>query len=138
MNNTNTRKVEATPAVDRAAPCSASFTEGPWRYQKETTVTILGEKVPPRVRYQVYKDGGIYGHPATCDREEDARAIAAVPLMFAALERLEKACDAVHEVSGGTTQHQAMWLAQLEARDAISEVTGIHWQNAEVSQEAGK
>jgi hypothetical protein len=65
--------------------------------------------------------------------DADARAIAAVPQMFAALERLEKACNAVHEVSGGTPQHEAMWLAQLEARDAITEATGISWQNASLS-----
>lgn len=63
------------------------------------------------------------------NREANARAIAAVPLMFAALDRLGKACNAVHEVSGGTPQHEAMWLAQLEARDAITEATGIPWQN---------
>ena len=75
-------------AVAPGAPCSSSFTEGPWRYQKETTVTILGKKVPPRVRYQIYKDGGIYGHPATCDREKDARLIVATPNLLALAEKL--------------------------------------------------
>ena len=68
----------------------------------------------------------------------NAMLIAASPLMLAALERLEKACNAVHEVSGGTPQHEAMWLAQLEARDAITEATGIPWQNAESIHHEGE
>ena len=68
-------------------PCSASFTPGPWRYQKETT-RELGSSAPPRVRYEVYKEEGIYGHPASCDREEDARLIAASPDLLALAENL--------------------------------------------------
>lgn len=98
-------------------PCSASFTEGPWRYQKETTVSILGEKVPPRVRYQVYKDGGIYGHPATCDREEDARLIAASPRLLNALRPFANyAC----ELADGETCD----CHNCEARAAIREALG--------------
>ena len=66
---------------------------------------------------------------AAVDGKDLAQLFAASPQMLAALERLEKACNAVHEVSGGTPEHEAMWLAQLEARDAITEATGIPWQN---------
>lgn len=66
-----------------------SHTPGPWRYQKETSHTILGpSKLPPVVKYQIYKEKGIYGHPATCDLEADARLIAAAPELLDALEVL--------------------------------------------------
>jgi len=111
--------------------CSASFTPGPWH-----VVTIDGsigsveaEDDSPIAQAQ---PRGTLRHPNHDERRANARAIAAFPVVFAALERLEKTCNAIHEVSGGTPQHEAMWLAQLEARDALSEVTGIHWHNADV------
>lgn len=67
-----------------------------------------------------------------------AQLFVASPQILAALQRLEKACDAVHEVSGGTPQHEAMWLAQLEARDAITEATGIPWQNVQAQTQQGQ
>ena len=74
---------------------------------------------------------------AAVDGKDLAQLFVASPQMLAALERLEKACNAVHEVCGGTPQHEAMWLAQLEARDAITEATGIPWQNSVLSPPTG-
>lgn len=118
MKTTITENVASVASTSLVLPL---FTEGPWEHSGRNGVH---KRISPSY--------------ATCiaitegdNREANARAIAAVPQMFAALERLEKACNAVHEVSGGTPQHQAMWLAQLEARDAIELVTGIPWQNAQ-------
>lgn len=47
-------------------------TKRPWRYQREIT-TGFGE--PRRTKFEIYTDGGPYGHPATCDLEEDAELI---------------------------------------------------------------
>lgn len=89
--------------------------------------SILGERYKiANVPTPVYE--GVHAREAD-ETRANARLIVASPLMLAALERLEKACNEVHEVSGGTPQHEAMWLAQLEARDAITEATGIPWQN---------
>lgn len=134
MNRNQTKSKPATPeqptdeGLDETI-CSASFTPGPWH-----VVTIDGsigsveaEDGSPIAQAQ---PRGTLRNPNHDERRANARAIAAFPVVFAALERLEKTCNAVHEVSGGTPQHEAMWLAQLEARDALSEVTGIHWQNA--------
>lgn len=50
-------------------------TPGRWRYQKETEG---GFGYPFVTKYRVYKDGGTFGHPATCDHEEDAALICAL------------------------------------------------------------
>jgi hypothetical protein len=46
-----------------------------------------------------------------------------------ALRELEYSCRDIQEVSGGTQAHQRMWIAQLAARDAITEATGITWRD---------
>lgn len=105
---------------------NTSMTPGPWRYQKETTYTVLGTKAPPRVRYQIYKDRGVYGHPATCDREAGARAIAMLPEIIDALRPFAHyACNP--EEKGPCHCHNC------RARWVLMEALGPDWQNAEVS-----
>lgn len=116
----NTPETSAGALLPRT-PCSASLTPGPWRYQKETTHTVLGPKAPPRVRYQIYKDGGIYGHPATCDREADARAIAMLPEIVEALRPF--AHYACNPEEGPCHCHNC------RARFVLAEALGPDWQN---------
>lgn len=102
----------------------SGHTPGPWRYQKETTAMILGN-APPRVRYQIYKDGGIYGHPATCDREEDARLIVATPKLLALAEKLaawDKRWPKWSD-NNGTSEKEMNALCE-DAHAIIAEATG--------------
>jgi hypothetical protein len=63
----------------------SKFTKGPWRYQGEVTREI---NQPNSVSFEVYTSTGNYGHPATCEREEDARLISASPDMYSAIKEL--------------------------------------------------
>lgn len=47
-------------------------TSTPWTYQGEMTT---GFGVAKRMDFQIYTSSGKYGHPATCDKEEDAAYI---------------------------------------------------------------
>jgi hypothetical protein len=121
-----------TPTNSEALPPtagSASFTPGPWRYQKETT-RKLGSSAPPRIRYEVYKEEGVYGHPASCDREEDARAISALPELIKALRKCwgwtHRAMEL--EVSGSMVCAQTDDAA--EALAALTKALGPDWQNS--------
>jgi hypothetical protein len=61
----------------------SGFTPGPWRYQGELE---REPGLPPRITYEIYTAAGKFGHPASCDREADARLIAAAPELLEALK----------------------------------------------------
>lgn len=63
-------------------------TPGPWRYQVETEIGPGGAR--PFKTYEVYTESGQFGHPATCEREEDARLVSAAPEMLAILKRISE------------------------------------------------
>jgi hypothetical protein len=90
---------------------NGNHTKGPWRYQKEITRSF---GCNPVVKFQVYREEGVYGHPASCDDEDDALLISAAPDLLEALEAIE-AFD---------TPLPCGLLEQ--ARAAISKAKGLH------------
>jgi hypothetical protein len=84
----------------------------PWLFQKETTIS---RDSPPRVHYRIYKDGGVYGHPASCDREEDAACIVRACNSFDALVAALKALADYVEVALGESPSTVKARAALAA-----------------------
>ena len=65
---------------------NTKHTPGPWRYQSETSQSF-GDPVSI-TRFEVYTATGLFGHPATCSVEADAKLIASAPELLEALQRL--------------------------------------------------
>jgi hypothetical protein len=90
----------------------ATHTPTPWLFQKKTTIS---RDSPPRVHYRIYKDGGVYGHPASCDREEDAACIVRACNSFDALVAALKALADYVEVALGESPSTVKARAALAA-----------------------
>jgi hypothetical protein len=72
-------------------------TPGPWRYQCETTRRF---NQPDSAVFEVYTADGEYEHPATCEKEDDARLIATAPELLEVLKHVEKIVDALECIPG--------------------------------------
>ena len=96
----------------------ATHTPTPWLFQKKTTIS---RDSPPRVHYRIYKDGGVYGHPASCDREEDAafivRACNSCDALVAALKSLADYVEVSTSAAPATVKARAA-LAAARKEDA--------------------
>ena len=61
----------------------SGHTPGRWRYQREDD---FEPGLRHRILFEVYTENGLYGNPATCTKEADARLIAAAPELLEALK----------------------------------------------------
>jgi hypothetical protein len=76
------------------------------------------------MRFEVYRDGGKYGHPATCDLEADARLIATTPRLLAELKALTVAVARLEGVEIPYPVAIPIGVALKAAEQAIAEAEG--------------
>ncbi len=96
----------------------SAHTPGPLRYQKEINT---GSSAGPVTKFEVYRDGGLYGHPATCDREADA---AEIVRRWNAHEELLAVAESALEDLRGFSGDEDYWARVATLRAVLAKARG--------------